>query len=425
MKVGLNAQFSYRDESSVPADVDQYTKLTPYSSFYESDEETLKLYPNDDNQAKHPLLNSAYRSREQEYFTFFPKIYATLDLPFGITYTVNYTTRFVFYHNNIHDSSEHPEWKLFGGRASRENSLRREWQVDNIINWNKTFAQRHKVDVTLLANAEKFRNDTEKMSNQNLTPNDILGYHDMAIGNLPELSSNDEVRTSNALMARLNYGFMNKYLLTLSVRKDGSSLFGYSNPYATFPAAALGWVISEEKFFKMKFVDYLKLRASWGINGNRDITNYAALSKMLAEKSLNTDLNGNPITIPTLEIYTMGNKKLKWEKTEAYNLALDFRLFNGRLNGTVETYYMSTTDVLVNRELPTITGYKRVYANLGEIRNKGFELSLSSTNMKQHNFEWTSNLIFSLNRNKIITITGEKYDVFDKDGNFVGQKRTG
>ena len=421
LKVGLNAQFSYRDESSVPADVDQYTKLTPYSSFYESDEETLKLYPNDDNQAKHPLLNSAYRSREQEYFTFFPKIYATLDLPFGITYTVNYTTRFVFYHNNIHDSSEHPEWKLFGGRASRENSLRREWQVDNIINWNKTFAQRHKVDVTLLANAEKFRNDTEKMSNQNFTPNDILGYHDMAIGNLPELSSNDEVRTSNALMARLNYGFMNKYLLTLSVRKDGSSLFGYSNPYATFPAAALGWVISEEKFFKMKFVDYLKLRASWGINGNRDITNYAALSKMLAEKSLNTDLNGNPITIPTLEINTMGNKKLKWEKTEAYNLALDFRLFNGRLNGTVETYYMSTTDVLVNRELPTITGYKRVYANLGEIRNKGFELSLSSTNMKQHNFEWTSNLIFSLNRNKIITITGEKYDVFDKDGNFVGR----
>lgn len=120
LKVGLNAQFSYRDESSVPADVDQYTKLTPYSSFYESDEETLKLYPNDDNQAKHPLLNSTYRSREQEYFTFFPKIYATLDLPFGITYTVNYTTRFVFYHNNIHDSSEHPEWKLFGGRASRE-----------------------------------------------------------------------------------------------------------------------------------------------------------------------------------------------------------------------------------------------------------------------------------------------------------------
>lgn len=422
LKVGLNAQFSYRDESSVPADVAQYTKLTPYSSFYEDDEETLKLYPNDDNQALHPLLNPTYRSREQEYFTLFPKIYATLDLPFGITYTVNYTTRFVFYHNHTHDSSAHPQWKLFGGSASRENSLRREWQVDNIINWNKTFAQKHKVDVTFLVNAEQFRNDTEKMNNQNFSPNDILGYHDMSIGNLPEISSNDEIRTSDALMARLNYGFVNKYLLTLSVRRDGSSLFGYSNPRATFPAAALGWVLSEEKFFKVKFVDYLKLRASWGINGNRDIDNYAALSKMLAEKSLNTDVSGTPIIIPTLEINTMGNKKLKWEKTEAYNLALDFRLFNGILNGTIETYYMSTTDVLVNRELPTITGYKRVYANLGEIRNKGLELSLSSTNMKQHNFEWTSNLLFALNRNKIISITGEKYDVFDKDGNFVGRK---
>ena len=422
LKVGLNAQFSYRDESSVPADVNQYTKLTPYSSFYEDDEETLRLYPNDDNQALHPLLNPTYRSREQEYFTLFPKIYATLDLPFGITYTVNYTTRFVFYHNHTHDSSAHPQWKLFGGSASRENSLRREWQVDNIINWNKTFAQKHKVDVTFLVNAEQFRNDTEKMNNQNFSPNDILGYHDMSIGNLPEISSNDEIRTSDALMARLNYGFMNKYLLTLSVRRDGSSLFGYSNPRATFPAAALGWGLSEEKFFKVKFVDYLKLRASWGINGNRDIDNYAALSKMLAEKSLNTDVSGTPIIIPTLEINTMGNKKLKWEKTEAYNLALDFRLFNGILNGTIETYYMSTTDVLVNRELPTITGYKRVYANLGEIRNKGLELSLSSTNMKQHNFEWTSNLLFALNRNKIISITGEKYDVFDKDGNFVGRK---
>lgn len=422
LKVGLNAQFSYRDESSVPADVSQYTKLTPYSSFYEDDEETLKLYPNDDNQALHPLLNPTYRSREQEYFTLFPKIYATLDLPFGITYTVNYTTRFVFYHNHTHDSSAHPQWKLFGGSASRENSLRREWQVDNIINWNKTFAQKHKVDVTFLVNAEQFRNDTEKMNNQNFSPNDILGYHDMSIGNLPEISSNDEIRTSDALMARLNYGFQNKYLLTLSVRRDGSSLFGYSNPRATFPAAALGWVLSEEKFFNVKFVDYLKLRASWGINGNRDIDNYAALSKMLAEKSLNTDVSGTPIIIPTLEINTMGNKKLKWEKTEAYNLALDFRLFNGILNGTIETYYMSTTDVLVNRELPTITGYKRVYANLGEIRNKGLELSLSSTNMKQHNFEWTSNLLFALNRNKIISITGEKYDVFDKDGNFVGRK---
>lgn len=422
LKIGLNTQFSYRDEGSVPASQVPYKKLTPYSSFYEDDGESFRLYPNDDIQAKHPLLEKQYRTREKEYFTLFPKIYSVLELPFGITYTMNFTTRFVFYHNHVHDSSLHPEWGLFGGKASRENALRREWQVDNIINWNKTFFNDHKIDVTLLANAEKYRDDSEKMENQNFTPNDVLGYHAMANGALPTISSADQVRTSDAFMARLNYVYKNKYLATLSVRRDGSSLFGYSNPHATFPAAALGWVISEEKFFKTNFMDYLKLRVSWGVNGNRDITNYAALSKIVADKSLNADNNGGVITIPTLAINSMENKKLKWERTTAYNLALDFRILNGILGGTVEVYNMSTTDVLVNRKLPTLTGFNRVYANLGEVRNKGFELSLNSTNIQKNNFEWTSHLLFSLNRNKIISITGEKYNVFDKDGNLIGQK---
>lgn len=422
LKIGLNAQFSYRDESSVPANQGAYKKLTPYSSFYENDGESFKLYPNDDIQVKHPLLEQKYRAQEQEYFTLFPKIYSILELPFGITYTMNFTTRFIFYHNNIHDSSLHPEWSLFGGKASRENALRREWQVDNIINWNKTFLKDHKVDITLLVNAEKYRDDSDKMENQNFSPNDVLGYHAMSIGSLPTISSEDQVRTSDALMARLNYIYQNKYLATLSVRRDGSSLFGYSNPHATFPAVALGWVISEEKFFKTNIIDYLKLRASWGVNGNRDITNYAALSKIVADKALNAEANGGPITIPTLVINTMENKKLKWERTEAYNLALDFRILNGVLGGTVEVYNMSTTDVLVNRKLPTITGFNRVYANLGEVNNKGLELSLNSTNIQKPNFEWTSSLLFSLNRNKIVSITGEKYDVFDKEGNLIGQK---
>jgi TonB-linked SusC/RagA family outer membrane protein len=422
LKVGLNAQFSYRDESSVPVNDGQYKVLTPYSSFYENDGETMKLYPNEDIQAFHPLLQRKYRTREMEYFTFFPKIYSILELPFGITYTLNYTTRFVFYHNHIHDSSGHPQWGLYGGSASRENSLRREWQVDNIVNWNRTFSVDHKVDITLLANFEKFRNDTEKMENQNFSPNDVLGYHDMSVGTLPVLSSNDEVRTSDALMARMNYIYRNKYLLTASVRRDGSSLFGYSNPHATFPAAALGWVLSEESFFNVPFVDFLKLRASWGINGNRDIENYAALSRIVTGKSLNAEGNGSPVIIPTLEINTMGNKKLKWERTGAYNFALDFRVLNGILSGTIEAYNMSTTDVLVNRQLPTITGFNRVYANLGEIKNKGFELSLSSLNLKRPNIEWTTNLLFSLNRNKIISITGEQYDVFDANGNLIGRK---
>lgn len=422
LKVGLNAQFSYRDESSVPADNGQYMNLTPYSSYFAEDDITLRLYPNDDIQATHPLLNRTYREREMQYYTFFPKIYSVLDLPFGITYTMNLTTRMAFYHNYTHDSSKHPQWGLYGGAASRENSLRREWQIDNIINWNRTLFDVHKVDVTLLANAEKNRFNSDEMDNRSFSPNDVLGYHDMSTGNLPVLTTDDNVQTADALMARLNYGYNKKYLLTLSVRRDGSSLFGYSNPRATFPSAALGWVVTEENFFRSKIVNYLKIRASWGVNGNRAISNYAALSKIASGKSLNADQNGTVIGIPTLVINSMENRNLKWERTEAINLGADFNLLNGILSGSFEVYNMATTDVLVNRLLPTITGFNRVYANLGEVKNKGFELSLNSLNIKHSNFEWRSSLIFSLNRNKIVSITGEKVDVLDKDGNVTGQK---
>ena len=422
LKVGLNAQFSYRDESSVPANNGQYMNLTPYSTYLANDSITLRLYPNDDIQAQHPLLERTYRTREQEYYTFFPKIYSILELPFGITYTMNFTTRMEFYHNYIHNSSKHPSWGLYGGDASRNTSIRREWQVDNIINWNKTLLDVHKFDLTLLANAEKFRLDSEGMTNRSFSPNDVLGYHDMSTGNLPVLSSSDQVQSADALMARLNYGFSSRYLLTLSVRRDGSSLFGYSNPRATFPAAALAWVVSEEGFFNSDVVNYLKLRLSWGVNGNRSISNYAALSRIASGKFLNANQAGTAFTIPTLVINTMENKNLRWERTEALNLGADFNLFNGILDGTIEAYDMSTTDVLVNRELPTITGFNRVYANLGEVRNKGMEITLNSLNIKHQNFEWRSGLIFSMNRNKIVSITGEKFDVFDKDGNIIGQK---
>ena len=422
LKVGVNAQFAFRDESSVPAAAGQYQNLTPYSLYYDDDGETLRLYPNDDIQASHPLLERRYRDRERQYFTFFPKLYTIVDLPFGIKYTLNFTTRLEFYHNFIHDSSEHPAWGLFGGAASRNNRLTREWQIDNIINWSRTFGEVHNVGVTLLANAEKSRFHFNDMSNRYFSPNDVLGYHDLSTGTLPELGTNDSYETADALMARINYGFDDRYLVTLSIRRDGSSLFGYSNPRATFPAAALGWVVSEENFFSSGVIDYLKLRASWGSNGNRSIANYAALSRISSDKALNADQSGSAFTIPTLVITTMENKDLRWEQTKALNFGLDFNLLGGVLAGNVEFYNMKTTDVLVNRELPSITGFSRVYANLGQVDNLGLEVGLNSRNWSKENFEWRTNFTFSLNRNKIVSITGEEFDILDENGNVIGSR---
>ena len=422
LKVGLNAQFSYRDQSSVPADNAQYPRLTPFSSYYEDDGITLKLYPNDDIQSGHPLLTRTFRKMESDYYTFYPKIYSILELPFGITYTMNFTTSLEFNHNYVHDSSEHPAWGKYGGSASRNNRINREWQIDNIINWNHTFLKMHKVDVTLLQNAEKERYNSNGMSNKYFTPNDILGYYNMKAGTLPTLTNEDAVQTADALMARVNYGYDSKYLLTLSLRRDGSSIFGYSNPRAIFPAVGFGWILTEESFLKSNILNYLKLRASWGKNGNRDINNYAALSRMTTSKILNADQSGSAFTVPTLSISSMENRGLKWEQTAATNLGVDFKLLNGVLSGSVDAYKTSTTDVLVNRLLPTITGFQRVYANLGEVKNKGLEIKLNTENMKRENFEWKTNFIFSLNRNEIVSITGEKFDVYDNNGNVIGMK---
>ena len=152
------------------------------------------------------------------------------------------------------------------------------WQLDNIVKWQQCFNNAHDIDFTFLFNAEKFQRWTGKMSNEQFSPTDILGFHNIGAGSNPIISSNDEYRTGDALMARIFYSYKQRYMTTVTVRRDGYSAFGQENPRAVFPSAALGWVFSDESFLKhAKWLDYGKLRVSWGVNGNRDIGVYLSL----------------------------------------------------------------------------------------------------------------------------------------------------
>lgn len=182
----------------------------------------------------------------------------------------------------------------------------------------------------------------------------MLGWHAVANGTNPVVGSDDTVDTGNAMMARLNYNLMDRYLFTASFRRDGYSAFGSNNPYANFPAFAFGWRMNEENFMKaISWIDNLKLRLSWGINGNRSIGRYAALANLDSEKYLH---NGS--TVIGIYATRLPNENLKWEKTEAYNIGFDFAILGNRLNGTVEAYYMSTKDLLLTRSLPDIIGFR-------------------------------------------------------------------
>lgn len=438
LTVGVNTQFAVRDESQVPVDWGLIVSNSPWGSMYSDDSTDYRYSPQDDpgTGAKNPFSVPKYTDRQKKYYTLNSIIYAKMSLPFGITYTMNFTPEFEWYQYFNHQSSDYQDWAQVGGIATREEHQMYRWQIDNILSWKKTFKEDHHFEVTFLANAEKLQIWRNSMTNNAFDPSDVLGYHNIGAGTNPIVTSGpgdysdasgtkgDEYSTGSALMGRLFYSYKNRYLLTLSVRRDGYSAFGQEHPYANFPAAAFGWVFTEEPFFKSSWLNYGKLRLSYGVNGNRDIGRYVALSDLNTGKYLEINSDGTVRVVSQLYVNTMANPDLKWEQTASYNLGLDFSIFDDILSGTFNVYKSKTTNLLVSRRLPITTGFSSVFTNLGEVDNNGFEVDLNSVNIHHQNFSWRTSFNFSLNRNKIEHLYGDMVDVTDANGKVIGQKET-
>lgn len=425
LTIGMNSSFSSRDNGHLTADVGQRENLSPYAANeIDNPDSEYRMYPTGDNNSTNPFFHNLYRDRKDMTHTLNANIYAQLFLPFGFEYQMNFTPYYEWNEYYNHESSKDPEWKAKGGNSERTNKKNFKWQIDNIIRWKKRFNNIHNFEVTLLANAEKGQYWETKAQNSNYSPSDVLGYHRLQAGTVPIVSSNDTYRTGDALMGRVFYSFKDRYMVTASVRRDGYSAFGQMNPRATFPAVALGWVFSSEKFLEKTsdWLSYGKLRFSWGQNGNRDIGQYEALSDMTSGLHPYIDQNGNLYVTSQLYVNRMANKALKWERTQSYNVGLDFGLFNDILSGSMEIYMAETNDLLVKRSLPEIIGFNEVMSNLGKLSNKGFELSLNANIISNKNFAWNSSGTFSFNRRKILELYGDMVDVLDEEGNVIGQK---
>ncbi len=419
--VGLNAQFAARDESQVPVNWPQMVNASPYGEKYKADSISLRDSPNDDvGNNINPFLDYTYTNRLQQTNTLFASLYVKGSLPFGFSYQVNFTPNFEFYRYFNGISAQDFQYAARKGVATRVDQTSYYWQVDNLLKWNKSFG-RHDIDFTFLLNAEKFKSWRDQMDNEGFDPNDNLSYHNIGAGIKPVISSDDQYSTGDALMGRLNYTYDDKYLLTASFRRDGYSAFGQENPRADFPSIALGWIFTQENFIKAKWLNYGKLRASWGKNGNRDIGRYVALSNLNTGKYQYIKPDGSVVLVSQLYVNQLGNPSLKWEKTTSFDIGFDFSVLNNRLGGTVDVYKKETKDLLILRALPDVTGFSNVWDNIGEVDNKGIELSLNSTNIKTQNFAWKSVATFSLNRNEIVHLYGP-VDVIDPvTGKVTGQ----
>lgn len=414
LTVGTNSQFSIRDESPLIGSTG-YGNVNPFASYYEEDGKTITYAPTGNvSSSRHPHLEITYRDRFLKYNSLNSKIYGIVALPFGISFTTEYITRFNWNREYNSYSSEHLDWGKEGGRASRQNTTIFEWQINNILRWNKDFDD-HSFDVTFVQNAEMYQYWRDFMHRRQFQPSDVLGYHRMqAATEDVEISSNDEKSTGDALLARINYIFKDRYLLTGSVRRDGYSAFGQKHPRATFGSVALGWTMSEENFFNVQWIDILKLRASYGTNGNRGVGIYDALANLNTGKFVFMEGN-NEYYVSQLYSSRMANPNLKWERTGAYNLGLDFAVADARIRGNAEFYHMVTKDLLIPRQLPDITGYSSVFSNLGQVNNTGFELALNTTNIQKNNFSWLMGASFSYNKNEIKHL----YYDYDEEGNEV------
>ena len=432
LSAGVNINYAHRDNSAIAYSMVQIWGNGPYSTPTDPDGNPV-LYPTgagDTSININSEYNNSFIDRTDIRNNINASMYAKIILPFNITYQVNFSPRYTVRNYRNHESAAHPVWASIGGTAERRNYFDFQWQMDNLIKWDYK-RDRHQVDVTLFQGAEKNQQWQERLEARGFDPSDVLGYHAMQFGSPSyfqlnrEVTDADWVDTGAAYMARVFYSYNQKYMVTASVRRDGYSAFGMDNPWATFPAIALGWVFSEESFFKLPVMNYGKLRLSWGKNGNRDIGRYDAMSRMTGGAYIYQDAQGRIVPVNQLYVNRMENKKLKWETTTAYNFGLDFGFLKNRITGNLEVYRMITSDLLVNRTLTRATGFENVTANLGEVQNTGFELSVRTMNYQKTNFEWNTTASFSLNRNKITHLWREYDNGKEVDdivnGRFIGK----
>ncbi|MFC6100362.1 SusC/RagA family TonB-linked outer membrane protein [Olivibacter domesticus] len=400
LKVGINAQFASTDNSSVPAG--GINRLSPYGSFTEEDG-TLKRFPHDDPSFPNPFLDAYYKDQYLRNNRLFATFYAELKLPFGFKYRASFQ-------NRLEMTKDYNFWPVttMEGGVNRQNGFGNrvdqhvyEWMVDNILTWSKRF-NKHGFDFTFLANAEKLQIQRSEQENENFGPNGNLSWHGLQYGSNPVLLNDDMVRTGDALMLRMNYNYDERYLFTVSWRRDGFSAFGQNHSRGFFPSAAFAWRLSQEHFFNVSWIDDLKMRFSWGVNGNRDVPTYAALANL----SRNPYFDGTNIVVG-LTNSTMANPNLKWEGTEAYNVGIDLTALNGKFTASIDAYKGTTKDLLLDRKLPKIIGFDMVTTNLGELSNRGINATIGGQLLSKERINWRSSLVFSLNRNRINRLWGD------------------
>ncbi len=401
---------------------DQAYSVFTYTLPYDSEGNKID-YPGGDIAVKTIIDEDKYSQDQRTTVRTFGSFYGMVDigniLPVleGLKYRVNFGPDMENWRNGVYIDGN-SVIRSGSAYALLQKRQRLSYTLDNLLLYNKTIGE-HDFGVTLLQSQTKFKSESNLMAADNI-PLESQKWN--AFDAVSSLKSWDSGITKSSLlsyMARLTYSYKGKYLLTASGRYDGASQLAEGNKWSFFPSAALGWRMDQEDFMAdVDWVNQLKLRLGVGATGNAAIDPYSTKGRLTA------------IFYPFSNVSTAGqytdptfaNKDLGWEKTTQYNVGLDFSVVKSRISGSLDFYTSHTTDLLLQKSIPTVTGYSDTYANIGETKSSGLDLTLTTVNVSVNDFEWTTTFNASYQNNEIVSLANGKEDDINNEW-FIGESQ--
>jgi len=303
------------------------------------------------------------------------------------------------------------------GSASMYHGERLYWQEETYLSYNKLLKDIHRINATLGMSWSQYTESTENTGTVSGFSTNFYGYDNLGVGTTPSAPTSGWGQWAmNSYFGRASYSLKDKYLLTATLRIDGSSRFGANTKYGTFPSAGLGWIVSNEPFMEntADWLDNLKLHTSYGRTGNSEIDAYSTLATMSSSTVL---ING--VRVPSSEMSRMPNPDLEWEKTDQFDVGINLGLFKNRVNLELDYYYKKTSDLLLSRPLPLSTGFTSVMDNIGQVDNQGVDFLVNTLNVSTKKFSWETTLSVNYNKNEIKKL-GENNEDIITDPGFVG-----
>ena len=396
-RVGLNTSLSKTQVSRIGTDNSFATPLqavaqSPLTPAYLDD----GITPNNDTTLYYNFLTQEYNG------SWNVNIFRTLMnsyLEYKILPELSFKTELGYDNNNQTEeyfAGSLTESASTNGYADANAIQSDKYSISNYFTYNKTFNEAYDLEFVGGMNFEESARKRQYVAGTGFPSDDL-----QTVESASEITAGSSSRTKYNFLSyfgRTTFSIKDKYLLKASLRYDGSSRFGASKRYGLFPAASVGWIVSEEDFLKdNEIINVLKLRGSFGVTGNAGIGNFASLG-LFSGSSYNKNSAITPLQL--------ANQDLKWEKTNQTDVGLDFALFNNRISGEVDYYVKKTNDLLLNEPLPGTSGWSSLTRNVGSMTNKGFEFVLNSTNIKTDDFSWKSTLNLSTLDNKVVNLPG-------------------